>query len=33
MGRTIAIIGGTGALGTGFARRWADAGHKVVKWK
>lgn len=30
MGRTIAIIGGTGALGTGFARRWADAGHKVV---
>ena len=30
MGRTIAIIGGTGALGTGFAGRWAGAGHKVV---
>ncbi len=30
MGRTIAIIGGTGALGTGFARRWAAAGHRVV---
>ncbi len=30
MGRIVAIIGGTGALGTGFARRWAAAGHKIV---
>jgi NADPH-dependent F420 reductase len=28
--RTIAIIGGTGALGTGLARRWARAGYHVV---
>ena len=28
--RTIAIIGGTGALGTGLARRWARAGYEVV---
>ena len=28
--RTIAIIGGTGALGTGLARRWARAGYAVV---
>ncbi len=27
---TIAIIGGTGALGTGLARRWALAGYPVV---
>lgn len=27
---TIAILGGTGDLGTGLARRWAKAGHKVV---
>jgi NADPH-dependent F420 reductase len=27
---TIAIIGGTGALGTGLARRWALAGYSVV---
>jgi len=28
--RTIAIIGGTGALGTGLARRWARAGYEIV---
>ena len=28
--RTIAVIGGTGALGGGLARRWAKAGHKVI---
>lgn len=27
---TIAIIGGTGALGSGLARRWARAGYAVV---
>lgn len=27
---TIAIIGGTGALGTGLARRWALAGYPVI---
>ena len=27
---TIAIIGGTGDLGTGLARRWAEAGYRVV---
>jgi len=27
---TIAIIGGTGALGTGLARRWARAGYDIV---
>ncbi len=27
---TIAILGGTGALGTGLARRWAQAGYKVI---
>lgn len=27
---TIAILGGTGALGTGLARRWAQAGYDVV---
>jgi len=27
---TIAIIGGTGSLGTGLARRWARAGYKIV---
>lgn len=27
---TIAVIGGTGALGTGLARRWALAGYPVV---
>lgn len=27
---TIAILGGTGDLGTGLARRWAKAGHRVV---
>ncbi|MCP4047378.1 MAG: NADPH-dependent F420 reductase [Aestuariibacter sp.] len=26
----IAIIGGTGALGSGLALRWAQAGHKVI---
>lgn len=28
--QTIAIIGGTGALGTGLAVRWVEAGHDVV---
>jgi NADPH-dependent F420 reductase len=27
---TIAIIGGTGSLGTGLARRWARAGYSIV---
>ena len=27
---TIAIIGGTGSLGTGLARRWARAGYRIV---
>ncbi len=27
---TIAIIGGTGALGSGLALRWAMAGHTIV---
>lgn len=27
---TIAIIGGTGALGSGLAARWAKAGHTVI---
>ena len=27
---TIAIIGGTGVLGTGLARRWAQAGYPVI---
>ena len=27
---TLAIIGGTGALGSGLARRWAKAGYAVV---
>ena len=27
---TIAIIGGTGDLGTGLARRWAEAGYRVI---
>ncbi|CAA0118459.1 Uncharacterised protein [BD1-7 clade bacterium] len=27
---TIAILGGTGALGTGLARRWAQAGYPIV---
>ncbi|MFA5547670.1 MAG: NAD(P)-binding domain-containing protein, partial [Porticoccaceae bacterium] len=26
----IAIIGGTGALGTGLARRWSAAGYQVI---
>lgn len=28
--QTISIVGGTGALGTGLARRWARAGHRIV---
>lgn len=28
--QSIAILGGTGALGTGLARRWAQAGYKVI---
>jgi NADPH-dependent F420 reductase len=28
--RTIAVIGGTGAEGSGLALRWANAGHRVV---
>jgi NADPH-dependent F420 reductase len=27
---TIAIMGGTGELGSGLARRWAEAGHRVI---
>jgi 8-hydroxy-5-deazaflavin:NADPH oxidoreductase len=27
---TIAVIGGTGDLGSGFARLWAAAGYSVV---
>ncbi len=27
---TIAILGGTGALGTGLAIRWARAGHRII---
>ncbi|MDD9970219.1 MAG: NADPH-dependent F420 reductase [Myxococcales bacterium] len=30
MGRTIAIIGGTGKEGRGIALRWANAGHEVI---
>jgi NADPH-dependent F420 reductase len=28
--RTIAVIGGTGAEGSGLALRWANAGHRVI---
>ena len=28
--KKIAILGGTGALGGGLARRWAKAGHQIV---
>ena len=28
--RTIAVIGGTGALGSGLARRWARAGYNII---
>jgi NADPH-dependent F420 reductase len=28
--RTIAIIGGTGALGSGLGRRWARAGYEII---
>jgi NADPH-dependent F420 reductase len=28
--QTIAVIGGTGALGSGLARRWARAGYRVI---
>lgn len=28
--KTIAILGGTGALGTGLARRWAKAGKNII---
>jgi NADPH-dependent F420 reductase len=28
--KTIAVIGGTGALGSGLALRWAKAGHRVI---
>ena len=28
--KTISIIGGTGALGSGLARRWARAGYQIV---
>jgi hypothetical protein len=27
---TIAILGGTGDLGTGLARRWVEAGYTVI---
>ena len=30
MARKIAILGGTGALGTGLALRWAAAGHGII---
>ncbi|MFP6836585.1 MAG: NADPH-dependent F420 reductase [Pseudomonadales bacterium] len=30
MSDTIAILGGTGDLGTGLAIRWAKAGHKII---
>jgi len=30
MAQTIAILGGTGDLGTGLAIRWAKAGHKII---
>jgi NADPH-dependent F420 reductase len=30
MADTIAILGGTGDLGTGLAIRWAKAGHKII---
>ena len=30
MAKMIAIIGGSGALGAGFAKRWARAGHSIV---
>ena len=26
----LAILGGTGDLGTGLARRWAEAGYRVI---
>ena len=29
-GKTIAVIGGTGAQGSGLALRWARAGHRVI---
>jgi len=28
--KTVAILGGTGDLGTGLARRWAQAGYRVI---
>ena len=30
MSETIAILGGTGDLGTGLAIRWSKAGHKII---
>lgn len=30
MAQTIAILGGTGALGSGLAIRWARAGHRII---
>jgi NADPH-dependent F420 reductase len=30
MAETIAILGGTGDLGTGLAIRWAKAGHRII---
>ena len=27
---TVAILGGTGDLGTGLARRWTQAGYRVI---
>ena len=29
-GRTIAILGGTGDVGTGLAFRWSKSGHKII---
>lgn len=30
MSKVIAVLGGTGNLGTGLARRWAQAGYRVI---
>ena len=30
LGKTIAVIGGTGALGSALACRWLLAGHNIV---
>ena len=30
LGKTIAIIGGTGALGSALAFRWGQSGYKII---